>query len=253
MLQQRESWGGRLIQPFRGDGSTSPTDGDPAFASWPVAPPAVHLAHSRVAGLAYERLDESGIAVRSAAAHLGVIDMAVVQRGDVIVVGCSDRMLVTAGFRARLQEIAQFARVLLVIPSPGPKSAPLAARAGCRGLVAREVSSEAFKRAIEAVQQGELVFPRGAIASLFNSIRKSGKDGGTRPSHTLTPRQREVVDLIAQGSTDREIALALRISESTAHKHVQNALRRTNARTRSQLVARTHGGGHFARTLRGAH
>jgi non-specific serine/threonine protein kinase len=54
---------------------------------------------------------------------------------------------------------------------------------------------------------------------------------------TLTPRQQEIVDLIAQGATDREIASRLRISQSTAHKHVQNALRRLGARTRSQLVA----------------
>lgn len=242
-----------MIHQYPGPASPA-VNGEPALASWPVATPAVHLAHSRVAGLAYERLDEAGIAVRSAAAHLGVIDMAQVQRGDVVVVGCSDRMLVTAAFRARLEEVARFARVLLVIPSPGPKSAYLAARAGCHGLVAREVSSEAFRRAIDAARQGELVFPRSAIASLFGLNKKRAKENGSGRPQTLTPRQRQVVDLIAQGSTDREIALALRISESTAHKHVQNALRRANARTRSQLVARTHrGGGQFARSFGGAH
>jgi len=54
---------------------------------------------------------------------------------------------------------------------------------------------------------------------------------------SLTPRQQQIVDLIAQGATDREIAARLRISESTAHKHVQNALRRSKTKTRSQLVA----------------
>jgi DNA-binding NarL/FixJ family response regulator len=163
-----------------------------------------------------------------------------VNRGDVVVVGCSDRMLLAPVFRSRVQGIALFARVLAVVPSPGPDTAYLAARAGCHGLVAREVSCDAFKRAIEAARHGELVFPRGAVASLFRLIKRSAKDnGGTRP-RDLTPRQRQAVELIAQGATDREIAGVLGISESTAHKHVQNALRRANARTRSQLVARTH-------------
>ncbi|MGH2500011.1 MAG: response regulator transcription factor, partial [Candidatus Limnocylindria bacterium] len=55
----------------------------------------------------------------------------------------------------------------------------------------------------------------------------------------LTPRQRQIVNLIAMGATDREIADLLHISRSTAHKHVQNALRRTHTKTRSQLAAST--------------
>jgi non-specific serine/threonine protein kinase len=60
---------------------------------------------------------------------------------------------------------------------------------------------------------------------------------GVYSDGALTPRQEQIVELIAQGATDREIAGVLQISQSTAHKHVQNALRRLNAKTRSQLVA----------------
>jgi DNA-binding NarL/FixJ family response regulator len=208
---------------------------------WQAAAPSVHVAHSRV-GAAYERLEECGLLLQSDAPHLGAIDMAHIKRGDVVVIGCNDRMLLGQAFRARVQEIATFARVLAVIPSPGPETAYLAARAGFHGLVAREVSCEALKRAIEAAGQGELAFPRGAVASLFRLIRRNAKENGAGRPRDLTPRQRQAVDLIAQGATDREIAGVLGISESTAHKHVQNALRRANARTRSQLVARTHRG-----------
>jgi DNA-binding NarL/FixJ family response regulator len=243
MLRRREDRGGRLFDRYPEAGVGPAVDAQQELAGWPVPAPAVHMAHSRVAGPAYERLEECGIAVRSVAAHLGAIDMAVVERGDVVIVGCSDRMLLAPSFRARVQAMAMFARVLAVVPSPGPDTAYLAARAGFHGLVAREVSCDAFKRAIEAARHGELVFPRGALESLFRLIKRSAKENGGPRSHDLTPRQRQVVELIAQGSTDREIAGVLRISESTAHKHVQNALRRANARTRSQLVARTHRGG----------
>ncbi|MDQ2967661.1 MAG: response regulator transcription factor [Actinomycetota bacterium] len=229
-----------MIDRFPDAGANATVDAQTELASWPVTAPAVHMAHSRVAGPAYERLEECGIAMRSVAPHLGAIDMAVVARGDVVIVGCTDRMLLAPSFRARVQAIAGFARVLAVIPSPSPDSAYLAARAGFHGLVAREVSCDAFRRAIEAARHGELVFPRGAVASLIRLIKRNVKENGGARSHHLTPRQTQVVDLIAQGSTDREIAVVLQISESTAHKHVQNALRRANARTRSQLVARTH-------------
>jgi DNA-binding NarL/FixJ family response regulator len=232
-----------LIDRYPEAGAGPVVDAQPQLAGWSVAAPAVHMAHSRVAGPAYERLAECGIAMRSVVPHLGAMDMAVVERGDVVIVGCSDRMLLAPSFRARVQAIAEFARVLAVVPSPGPDTAYLAARAGFHGLVAREVSCDAFKRAIEAARHGELVFPRGAVASLFRLIKRNAKENGGARSRDLTPRQREVVELIAQGSTDREIAGVLQISESTAHKHVQNALRRANARTRSQLVARTHRGG----------
>jgi DNA-binding NarL/FixJ family response regulator len=244
MLREREVRGGRLIDRYPKGGPGPPVDAQTELTGWRVpAAPGVHMADSRVAGPAYERLGECDIAVRSVAPHLGAMDMAVVERGDVVIVGCSDRMLLAPSFRARVQAIAVFARVLAVVPSPGPDTAYLAARAGFHGLVAREVSCDAFKRAIEAARHGELVFPRGAVASLFRLIKQNGKENGSAHSRNLTPRQRQVVDLIAQGSTDREIAAVLRISESTAHKHVQNALRRANAKTRSQLVARTHRGG----------
>jgi DNA-binding NarL/FixJ family response regulator len=216
-----------------------------AVAEWasPAAVPAVHIAHSRTSGPAYDKLQECGIPLRSLAPNLGSIDMAIVERGDVIVVGCTERMLAAPAFRARVADIALLARVLAVVPSPGPDTAYLAARAGFHGLVAREVSCDAFKRAIDAARQGELVFPRGAIASLFRLLKRTAKENGAARNRDLTPRQRQVVGLIAQGATDREIAGVLGISESTAHKHVQNALRRANARTRSQLVARTHRNG----------
>jgi DNA-binding NarL/FixJ family response regulator len=113
-----------------------------------------------------------------------------------------------------------------------------AARIGFHGFVSREVGPDALVRTVRAVSQGEIAFPRSALAGLFQllSFLPLGHAGTDQPV-PLTPRQMQIVDLIAQGATDREIATRLHISESTAHKHVQNALRRSKTRTRSQLVA----------------
>lgn len=103
-------------------------------------------------------------------------------------------------------------------------------------MIAREVSSHALDRAAEAAVRGEIVLPRDTVSAVARWIERLAPSRRSSAS-ALTPRQREVVSLIARGATDREIATVLQISEETAHKHVQNALRRANARRRSELVA----------------
>jgi DNA-binding NarL/FixJ family response regulator len=110
------------------------------------------------------------------------------------------------------------------------------------GCSAAELDDPAFQahvsRTVRAVSDGEIAFPRAAVTGLFKllSLLPLSLSRGDEPVG-LTPRQHQIVELIANGATDREIAAHLRISESTAHKHVQNALRRSKTKTRSQLVA----------------
>jgi DNA-binding NarL/FixJ family response regulator len=100
------------------------------------------------------------------------------------------------------------------------------------------VTPGALERTIAAALRGERAFPRSVLNSVAHMVSRAAGTGAIGTADAiLTPRQSQIVDLIAQGATDREIARVLQISDSTAHKHVQNALRRLNARTRSQLVA----------------
>ncbi len=157
------------------------------------------------------------------------------READVVIVGIDTEEMRQPDMQAQLLRLARRARVIAVVT--GSQDPELTAQLGIRGLVSRDVDPSAFERVVRAVAAGEIAFPRSALSSLFELIGKL-----TIPLHggaeaPLTPRQREVVALIARGATDREVALRLRISESTAHKHVQNALRRSRAKTRSQLVA----------------
>ena len=151
---------------------------------------------------------------------------------DAILVGCSERLLLSPAFRAHVQPLAPHARLIAMLPAPQPEAGARAATLGFAGLVAREVPPRALDRTIAAVARGERAFPRSALTRLVEAGRL-----GVLASAALTPRQRQVVELIAQGAKDPEIARLLRISQSTTHKHVQSALRRLKARTRSQLVA----------------
>jgi DNA-binding NarL/FixJ family response regulator len=170
--------------------------------------------------------------------RISEVTFPVPQSFDLMIIGCDATLLVTSSFERRVAQIAQYTRILGVASQPTPEIAARAARIGFHGFIAREVEPEAFQRAVRAVLNGELAFPRTAMSAVILLIRRAyGR--GSRPASEveLTPRQRQIVNLIAQGANDREIADVLRIRPSTVHKHVQNALRRTNTKTRSHLAA----------------
>jgi DNA-binding NarL/FixJ family response regulator len=170
--------------------------------------------------------------------RLSEVNLPLLANFDLVIIGCTESLLMNPAFQGRLGKVSQQVRLMGVAAHPTAEAAAQAARIGFHGFVAREVSPGAFDRSIEAVLNGEMAFPRSAMSAVIRLIRRAYRRLPKFEQEIgLTPRQRQVVDLIAQGATDREIADALHISPSTVHKHVQNALKRTKTRTRSHLAA----------------
>ena len=200
--------------------------------------PRICLVDSRTSGPAYDRLDECDIDIMAVLPKLGEVTLPLPGNFDLVVVGCTDNLLMNVGFQRQVARVSQETRLLGVAPAPTAEVAAHAARLGFHGFVAREVEPAAFQRAIVAVMNGELAFPRSAMSAVIRLIRRAYARLPKSGEETeLTPRQRQIVDLIAHGANDREIADRLRISPSTVHKHVQNALKRTKTKTRSHLAA----------------
>jgi DNA-binding NarL/FixJ family response regulator len=186
----------------------------------------------------YDRLDECDVELMAVVPRLVDADLPLPGSFDLAIVGCNDILLRTSSFQRRVAHLARQTRVVAVASVPTPDAAALAARIGFDGLVAREVEPQAFERALRAVLSGEFAFPRSTMSAVIELIRRAyGRRANLSASIELTPRQRQVVDLMAEGANDREIADALRISPSTVHKHVQNARKRTQTKTRSHLTA----------------
>lgn len=200
--------------------------------------PRVCVVDAGASGPAYDRLDECAIDVMAVIPRLSDVDLPILGNFDLVIVGCTESMLKSPSIERSVGRISQFTRLVGVAPAPDPELAARAARIGFDGFVAREVAPEAFERAIGAVLKGEMAFPRTAMSAVIRLIRRAYlRLPKAEDDIALTPRQREIVELIAKGANDREIADALRISPSTVHKHVQNALKRTNTKTRSHLAA----------------
>jgi DNA-binding NarL/FixJ family response regulator len=200
----------------------------------------VCVVDSRDAGPAYDRLAECDIAVTAVLPHLSHVTSALLAEHDVVLLSCDGKTLMTPVNQERIEAVARVVPIVAVVPPPSGMLAEQAARLGVRGLVAKDVQPAALMRTIDAACRGEMAYPRAAFGAPHGLALQWRPAWAAASEDRLTPRQYQIVELIAQGATDREIADQLRISQSTAHKHVQNALRRVRAKTRSQLVATAH-------------
>jgi DNA-binding NarL/FixJ family response regulator len=106
--------------------------------------------------------------------------------------------------------------------------------AGAFGYVDATWPPESLARALAGALRGEPAFPRRLFADL---LRQRTESPTLAKILTLTPRQREVAELIASGAADKEIARALGIATTTAQKHVTHLLKRLDVPNRAAAAA----------------
>ncbi len=114
-----------------------------------------------------------------------------------------------------------------------------AVMAGARGYLTKDVGADALLRAVHSARRGELAMPRLMAARLLERLVEAARSRGGVDGPELvrlSAREREVLRLLAKGSTDREIAQALTISPRTAETHVAAILRKLDVRNRSQAA-----------------
>jgi DNA-binding NarL/FixJ family response regulator len=110
-----------------------------------------------------------------------------------------------------------------------------AVSAGARGYLVKGLPDSSLRRAIRAAANGELAMPRDLAAAIV--ARAAGNvapEPDTAPSlELLSPRELDVLPLLAVGLTDHEIATALMVSTRTVEAHVASILRKLGARNRA--------------------
>ncbi|MFF2527033.1 response regulator [Streptomyces liangshanensis] len=139
-----------------------------------------------------------------------------------------------------LRDLQNPAKVLIVTSFTEQRTVVPALRAGASGYVYKDVDPEALAGAIRSVHAGHVLLqPEVAGALLAQDNPGGGQGRGT----TLTEREREVLTLIADGRSNREIARALVLSEKTVKTHVSNILMKLDLadRTQAALWAVRHG------------
>jgi len=130
-------------------------------------------------------------------------------------------------------------RFLALSASDAPEDVIAVIRAGARGYVTKTISTAELADAIRRVAAGDAVFSHrlaGFVLDAFSAAPADVKPSFDPELDQLTSREREVLRLIAQGYTYKEIAAELFISVKTVESHVSSVLRKLQLSSRHQLT-----------------
>lgn len=177
----------------------------------------------------------SGLEVVGAAADLDALD-------DPLSNGEVDVLLIDAyrngqksDFNALgASDLALDLPVIVLTDGALPGGFAAALRAGVRAVLPREVSAEQLIASIQAAAAGLVVLPRDQVAATADMARTPVL---AELTEALTPREREVLQMLAGGLVNKEIAAKLAISEHTVKFHVASILGKLGASTRTEAVS----------------
>lgn len=134
-------------------------------------------------------------------------------------------------------EVAAAVRTIVLIPSPDPAALEIATAIPANGyMLMADVSVGSLRAAVTQVRQDVMPLPDAVSSHLLRRARGDDPLSIWR-SVRLSPREREVLDLLAAGSSNQQIAYELRISIHSAKRHVSNILRKLDSPSRAHLVS----------------
>jgi DNA-binding NarL/FixJ family response regulator len=140
----------------------------------------------------------------------------------------------------RLRELVPDTRVLVLTSFAAEDQVVDAVRAGAAGYLLKDVEPADIAAAIGAVHRGDAYLHPEAAAHVIAAVHHDGQPPG---AEQLTPRERDVLALVGEGRSNREIAHELTVTEKTVKTHVSNILRKLGVRDRTQaalIAARWH-------------
>ena len=151
---------------------------------------------------------------------------------DVLVTDVSMPGLSGLQLASKIRDAGDRPRVIVLSMFDDADIIEQAVKAGVWGYLLKENASDLVVQAIKAVHRGKRFFSPSIPEEDIASYRYSGETRETK----LTPRQLDVIGLICQGKTEREIAEALGISPHTAHVHKNNILQTLHLHSKVEVV-----------------
>lgn len=140
-----------------------------------------------------------------------------------------DGVMATAAIKASQPDV----NVIMLTSFVDEEVLVAAIEAGCSGYVTKHKGSDELTAAVRLAADGEALVSPDMLARLLPRLRRSHHGLGW----DLTPRERQVLDLLAQGESKEAIAHRLFVSTNTVRNHIQNILTKLNAHSRLEAVA----------------
>jgi DNA-binding NarL/FixJ family response regulator len=164
------------------------------------------------------------------------IEMAASLQPDVILMDL--RMPGINGIEAtrRIHRISPHIGILVVTVFEDDTSVFPAIRAGARGYLLKNTEQDELLRAIRTVVNGGAIFSPGIAQRVLGYLNMPVPNTPKHIFDELTPREREILELIAQGKTNPEIADSLNLSPKTVSNNISNVLLKVQATDRAKLM-----------------
>jgi two-component system nitrate/nitrite response regulator NarL len=139
-----------------------------------------------------------------------------------------------------LKGAAPRARIMMLTVSEAEEDLAAALRHGANGYLLKTIEGDALLASIERCMSGESVVSPDMTAKLVSAFQNSSRtpESASTPEglDSLSPRERETLEQVARGASNKEIARNLDISEATVKIHVQRVLRKLNLSSRVQAA-----------------
>ena len=136
----------------------------------------------------------------------------------------------------RLRERQPAVKVIALTTYDDERSVVEALRAGARGYLTKDAGAEEIRRALEAVVRGQAAIDPAVQRHLVDALAAGAPAATGALPDGLTPREAEVLSLIAEGLSNAEIADHLVLSEATVKSHINHLFTKIGARDRAQAV-----------------
>ena len=135
------------------------------------------------------------------------------------------------------------ARVIVMDLLPAHEEVVQFVNAGVAGFILKDATMEDFVGTVRSVARGARVLPARMTGTLFSQIAHAAVRRGEAAAHDavrMTQREREVIALIAEGMSNKEIALRLQVATETVKSHVRNVMDKLALHSRLQIAAYAH-------------
>jgi len=135
------------------------------------------------------------------------------------------------------------ARIIMMDLLPASEDVREYVNAGVAGFALKDASFEEFVATIRAVASGQSVLPARMTESLFSQIAREAANGERQrviEDIRMTPRELEVIAIIGEGLSNKEIAQRLNIATHTVKSHVRNVMEKLALHSRLQIATYSH-------------
>ena len=140
------------------------------------------------------------------------------------------------GALAKLRDVAPGCRVLVLTSADDDAAVYAALRAGAHGYLLKSASPADIAQAIRTVARGDGIFDGSVVERITRHLVTGGRASATTAFPQLSPRERDVLAMVAGGSSNAEIADHYVLSLKTVRNHVSNILTKIGAATRAEAI-----------------